>query len=81
MMEDGDHQADPPFVNINFNVADVRLLHNAVSFYLTDRPVSGARPAHQQEPTRHVEAMKRTLGTVIMEWQYRKQTVEDINNL
>ena len=76
-----EHPSAPAFVNVGFNIADIRLLHNAVSFYLTDRPVSGARPAHQQEPTRHVEAMKRTLGTVIMEWQYRKQTVEDINNL
>ena len=79
-MEEGEHPLDYPFVNINFNIADVRLLHNAVSFYLTDRPVSGARPPHQQEPTRHVEAMKRTLHTVLMEYQYRKQTAEDINN-
>ena len=42
-MEDGEHPSDAPFVNVNFNIADVRLLHNAVSFYLTDRPVSGAR--------------------------------------
>ena len=69
-----------PYVRVDWDIRHLRMLHNAVSFYLTDRPVSVARPAHQQEPTRHVEAMKRTLGTVLMEWQYRKQTAEDINN-
>ena len=75
-----EHPSDPAFVNVGFNIADIRLLHNAVSFYLTDRPVSGARPAHQQEPTKHVEAMKRVLSSVLMEYTYRKQTAEDINN-
>ena len=75
-----EHPSDRAFVNVGFNIADVRLLYNSVSFYLTDRPPSGARPAHQQEPTAHLEAMKRTLNSVLMEYQYRKQTVEDINN-
>ena len=72
---------DPPFVNVGFNVADVRLLYNAGDFYLVNRPPSGARPKHQQEPTAHCEAMKRTLNAVLMEYTYRKQTAEDINNL
>ncbi len=72
---------DQPFVNVGFNVADVRLLYNAVDFYLVNRPPSGARPEHQQEPTAHCEAMRRTLNSVLMEYQYRKQTAEDINNL
>ena len=42
---------DPPFVNVGFNVADVRLLYNAVDFYLVNRPASGSRPSYQQAIT------------------------------
>ncbi len=62
-----------PFLQVNFNIEDVRLLYNAVDFYLENRPVSGARPPTQQEPTAHCEAMKKALYSMLMEYQYHSQ--------
>ena len=62
-----------PFLQVNFNIDDVRLLYNAVDFYHENRPVSGARPPNQQEPTAHLQAMKKALYSMLMEYQYHSQ--------
>ena len=59
-----------PFLQVNFNIDDVRLLYNAVDFYHENRPISGARPSHQQESTADLNYMKRILFAMIMESNY-----------
>ena len=34
--------------NINLRESEIRLLYNSVVFYHENRPISGARPSHQQ---------------------------------
>jgi len=50
---------------------DVRLIHNAVDFYLKNRPGSGERPEHMQEPTAHVKYMIRQMDRMLMESRFR----------
>ena len=59
--------------NVNLTESDIRLLYNSVVFYHENRPVSGARPPNQQEPTAHLQAMKKALYSMLMEYQYHSQ--------
>ncbi len=61
-------EAGRPFVNIHFNVHDIRLLQNAVTFYLENRvEVFDKTKKELPEPTEHVLAMQRVLYTLILE--------------
>ena len=56
--------------NINLRESEIRLLYNSVVFYNENRPISGARPPHQQESTADLNHMKRILFVMIMESNY-----------
>ena len=56
--------------NINLRESEIRLLYNSVVFYHENRPISGARPPHQQESTADLNHMKRILFAMIMESNY-----------
>ena len=56
--------------NVNLTESDIRLLYNSVVFYNENRPISGARPSHQQESTADLDHMKRILFAMIMESNY-----------
>ena len=56
--------------NINLRESEIRLLYNSVVFYHENRPISGARPSHQQESTADLNHMKRILFAMIMESNY-----------
>ena len=51
---------------------DVRLVYNAIEFYLKNRPKSSERPEYQQEPTAHLEWMKSAMMTIMMESSFQK---------
>ncbi len=56
--------------SVNLSESDVKLLYNALKFYQEKRPISGERPPEQQEPTNHINSMKRILFAMIMESNY-----------
>jgi len=51
---------------------DVRLIYNAIDFYKTNRPKSAERPSTHQEPTAHLEWLKKSMMTIMMESSYQK---------
>ena len=51
---------------------DVRLVYNAIDFYHKNRPGSAKRPQHMQEPTKHLEWMKKIMMTMMMESTMQK---------
>ena len=81
-MEKSSAMTGQPFVKVDFNIDDVRLLYNSVDFYYANRPSDPEeRPAHQQEPERHIEHMRKILHTMLMEHSFYSKSAEDINNL
>ena len=65
-----DRDKQPQF-GIKLWEEDVRLIYNAVDFYHKNRPKSAERPNHMQEPTAHLEWMKRSMMTLMMEATYQ----------
>ena len=51
---------------------DVRLVYNAIEFYHKNRPISSERPEHMQEPTKHLEYLKQSMMTIMMEASYQQ---------
>ena len=66
-----DREKQPSF-NVNLVEDDVRLIYNAVDFYHKNRPGSAKRPQHMQEPTAHLEWMKKIMMTMMMESSFQK---------
>ena len=66
-----DRENQPSF-NINLVEEDVRLIYNAVDFYYNNRPKSANRPQHMQEPTKHLEWMKKVMMTMMMECSFQQ---------
>ena len=63
---------EQPQFGVKLFEEDVRLIYNAVDFYLKNRPRSSERPEHQQEPTKHLEWLKSSMMTIMMEASYQK---------
>ena len=57
-------EAGRPFVKVDWNINDIRLLHNAIKFYADNSE-------DISEPEEHIEHMKRVLYAMLMEFQYR----------
>ena len=51
---------------------DIRLVYNAIDFYHKNRPGSSERPEYMQEPTKHLEYIKQTMMTIMMESSFQK---------
>jgi len=66
-----DRSKQPSF-NVNLVEDDVRLIYNAIDFYHKNRPGSAKRPQHMQEPTAHLEFMKKIMMTMMMESTMQK---------
>tara|TARA_E500000305_G_scaffold70087_1_gene56031 strand:- start:247 stop:483 length:237 start_codon:yes stop_codon:yes gene_type:complete len=66
-----DREKQPSF-NINLVEEDIRLIYNAVDFYLKNRSKSAERPQHMQESTAHLKWMKQTMMTMMMESSFQK---------
>ena len=66
-----DRSKQPSF-NVNLVEDDVRLIYNAVDFYHKNRPRSAERPQHMQEPTAHLEFMKKIMMTMMMEASFQQ---------
>ena len=66
-----DRSKQPSF-NVNLVEDDVRLIYNAVDFYYKNRPGSAKRPQHMQEPTAHLEFIKKIMMTMMMESTIQK---------
>jgi hypothetical protein len=64
---------DRPAVRVDFGVKDVRLLYNAVDFYLENRVkvLDGKKPI--KDSTEDVWAMRKLLSSVILEYNFHSQ--------
>ena len=60
-----------PHFQVKLYVDDARLIYNAVDFYQKNRPRSTERPDYMQEPSEHIEWMKRSMKTLMMEASYQ----------
>ena len=63
---------EQPHFLVKLYEEDVRLVYNAIEFYLKNRPKSSERPEYQQEPTAHLEWMKSAMMTIMMESSFQK---------
>ena len=61
-----------PHFQVKLYVEDARLIYNAIDFYKTNRPKSAERPSTHQEPTAHLEWLKKSMMTIMMESSYQK---------
>ena len=61
-----------PHFTVNLVEDDIRLIYNAIDFYHKNRPKSAHRPQHMQEPTAHLEWMKQSMMTMMMESTIQK---------
>ena len=66
-----DRSKQPEFI-VKLVEDDVRLIYNAVEFYHKNRPGSSERPEHMQEPTKHLEYLKQSMMTIMMEASYQQ---------
>ena len=66
-----DREKQPSF-NINLVEEDIRLIYNAIEFYHKNRPGSSERPEYMQEPTQHLEYMKQSMMTIMMEASFQQ---------
>ena len=60
-----------PHFQVKLYVEDARLIYNAIDFYEKNRPEGSERPEHMQEPLEHIEWMKRSMKTLMMEASYQ----------
>jgi len=63
---------DQPHFLVKLYEEDVRLVYNAIDFYHKNRPRSSERPQHMQEPTKHLQYMKQSMMTIMMESSFQK---------
>ena len=61
-----------PHFQVKLYVDDARLIYNAVDFYEKNRPKDSERPDYMQEPIDHIEWMKRSMQTLMMEASYQQ---------
>ena len=66
-----DRSKQPKFT-VNLVEDDIRLIYNAIDFYHKNRPGSAKRPQHMQEPTHHLEWIKKVMMTMMMESSFQK---------
>ena len=59
-----------PFLQMSCDINDVRLLHDAVAFYLEHYP--GQDPDSIQDKIQHLKAFKKTLYSMLLEYNFHK---------
>ena len=61
------------YVKVDWNISHIRLLYNAVSFYL-DKRVEHLKPEEGiKEPTEQVLDMQASLNRMLLEFQYHSR--------
>ena len=71
MSSNGDRKEQTHFL-VKLYEEDVRLVYNAIDFYEKNRPGDSERPEHMQEPIEHIEWMKQSMMTMILESSFQK---------
>ena len=66
-----DREKQPHFL-VKLFEEDVRLIYNAIDFYKKNRPGSAKRPHHMQEPNTHLDYMKQSMMTMMMESSFQQ---------
>ena len=66
-----DRENQPEFI-VRLVEEDIRLIYNAIEFYHKNRPGSSERPEYMQEPTQHLEYMKQSMMTIMMEASFQQ---------
>ena len=66
-----DRSKQPEFI-VKLVEDDVRLIYNAIDFYHKNRPKSAERPEYMQEPIKHLEWMKQSMMTMMIESSFQK---------
>ncbi len=68
-----------PYVRVDWDVRHLRMLHNAVDFYLENRVEIFDRTKKElPEPTEAVIDMKDTLNRMILEFNYFKSNTDSV---
>ena len=68
-----------PYVRVDWDVRHLRMLHNAVDFYLENRvEVFDRTKKELPEPTEAVIDMKDTLNRMILEFNYFKSNTDSV---
>ena len=71
MPSNGDRKEQTHFL-VKLYEEDVRLVYNAIDFYEKNRPKDSERPEYMQEPTQHLEYMKQSMMTIMMEASFQQ---------
>ena len=68
-----------PFVRVDWDVRHLRMLHNAIDFYLEHRVEEFDKTKKElPEPTEAVLDMKNTLNRMILEFNYHKSNTDSV---
>ena len=68
-----------PFVRVDWDIRHLRMLHNAVDFYLEHRVEEFDKTKKElPEPTEAVLDMKNTLNRMILEFNYFKSNTDSV---
>ncbi len=63
---------DQPHFQVNLSESDIRMIYNAVDFYYKNREGPEKRPSHANEPNRHLEYVRQSMMTIMMEASMQK---------
>ena len=68
-----------PFVKVDWNINHIRMLHNAVHFYLEHRVEEFDKTKKElPEPTEALLDMKETLNRMILEFNFHRSNTDSV---
>ncbi len=65
-------ESRPPFLQMHCDVDDVRLLHDAISYYLDNWPENDPDPVNPEAKIQHIKAFKKTLYSMLLEYNFHQ---------
>ena len=63
---------DQPHFQLKLSESDIRLIYNAVDLYYKNREPPEKRPSYANEPNRHLEYVRQSMMTIMMEASMQK---------
>ena len=63
---------DQPHFQLKLSESDIRLIYNAVDFYYKNREPPEKRPSYANEPNRHLEYIRQSMMTIMMDATMQK---------
>tara|TARA_Y100001970_G_C13561570_1_gene521777 strand:- start:264 stop:482 length:219 start_codon:yes stop_codon:yes gene_type:complete len=63
---------DQPHFQLKLSESDIRLIYNAVDFYYKNREPPEKRPSYANEPNRHLEYVRQSMMTIMMDATMQK---------